>query len=521
MTVDSYLELFTTLFGWTFYNVLWDVLVATGVVFLPFIGILIDNWREPAEGGEFGTASSLSLRRLEIELYLALLVVVLAGQPATLTPLNATVLRYTPPPTLLEPDPATATVTNSLSTFGSQGFAGSDATINLPIWWYGVLSFTSGINHALVEGLPSMSDMRTYEQQARLANIREPRLRKEVSEFFVSCYVPARSKYQREQPDDAATQNVLDEYGDNDPDWIGSHIYQERPGYYDTLRSTASIAGWSYDANRDTEYDPATSPIWGKPFCLEWWQDEQLGLKQKLIEAGEETSAGISGLVVSIAPTWASDHQRDVVVKAVLTNAPPTWSNNELVALNRADGGIIGSVQQFVKKGLAGGGIVAASAFFSVTMTVILQSLPMVQALVLLGIYAMLPLIIVMSRFSLSMLVTAAIGIFTVKFWSVLWYVALWVDQNLIASMYPDVTAFLELFANPGEHDGKRLLLNMLTMTLYIMLPILWSGMMVWAGVKIGRSIDAAMNPASRPAYDAGRQGGALGKGLISRIGRR
>ena len=50
MSVDSYLELFTTLFGWTFYGVLWDVLVATGIVYLPFLGILIDNWREPAEG---------------------------------------------------------------------------------------------------------------------------------------------------------------------------------------------------------------------------------------------------------------------------------------------------------------------------------------------------------------------------------------------------------------------------------------------------------------------------------------
>ena len=104
MTVDSYLELFTTLFGWTFYNILWDVLVGTGIVFLPFLGILIDNWREPAEGGEFGTVTGLSLRRMELDLFIALLVVVLAGQPAALTPLNAGTLSYTPPPTLINSD---------------------------------------------------------------------------------------------------------------------------------------------------------------------------------------------------------------------------------------------------------------------------------------------------------------------------------------------------------------------------------------------------------------------------------
>ena len=72
MSVDSYLELFTTLFGWAFYGILWDVLVATGIVYLPFLGILIDNWREPAEGGEFGTVTGLSLRRMELELFIAL-----------------------------------------------------------------------------------------------------------------------------------------------------------------------------------------------------------------------------------------------------------------------------------------------------------------------------------------------------------------------------------------------------------------------------------------------------------------
>ncbi|MCP4094408.1 MAG: conjugal transfer protein TraG, partial [Planctomycetes bacterium] len=136
MTVDSYLELFTTLFGWTFYGILWDVLLGTGIVFLPFLGILIDNWREPAEGGEFGTVTGLSLRRMELELFIALLVVVLAGQPAALTPLNAVSLNYTPPPTLIDPTPPTATVAAPQSTYGSIGFAGSPATVNIPVWWY-------------------------------------------------------------------------------------------------------------------------------------------------------------------------------------------------------------------------------------------------------------------------------------------------------------------------------------------------------------------------------------------------
>ena len=97
----------------------------------------------------------------------------------------------------------------------------------------------------------------------------------------------------------------------------------------------------------------------------------------------------------------------------------------------------------------------------------------------------------------------------------------MWVDQNLIQSMYPDVNVFLQLFANPGEHDIKRMLLNMITTSLYLGLPLLWSGMMAWAGVKVGRSIDAVATPLRAQAHDAGKQGGSIGKAALSKGARR
>ncbi|MCP4128390.1 MAG: conjugal transfer protein TraG, partial [Gammaproteobacteria bacterium] len=186
-------------------------------------------------------------------------------------------------------------------------------------------------------------------------------------------------------------------------------------------------------------------------------------------------------------------------------------------AHNAGSTGMLSTVENIAKGGLASGGVLVASTLFSVTMTAVLQALPMVQAVLLLGIYALLPMVVVLSRYSISMMVIGAMAIFTVKFWSVLWYLAMWVDQNLIQSMYPDVNIFLQIFANPGEHDSKRMLLNMITTSLYLGLPLLWSGMMAWAGVQIGRSITSATSPLSQPASDAGRQGGAIGKTMINR----
>ena len=404
------------------------------------------------------------------------------------------------------------------STYGSTGFTGSPATVNIPVWWYAVLAMTSGFNHAVVEGLPAASDLRTFEQQARLATIADPRLRQEASDFFSECYVPARSKYQAERPATAAVNATLATYGEDDPDWMGSHVYRSTAGYYDSLRPSKQIPGWAYDPARDTEYDPASPPTWGKPTCKEWWEDAGQGLRKQLMDEADATSSGFSGWWSRPWPRpWPASSSRMRWPAPCSTTHRPVWSSNDLVANNTGTTGLLGTAENLVKGGLAAGGVLTASALFSVTMTAVLQALPMVQALLLLGVYALLPLVVVLSRYSLSMMVIGAMAIFTVKFWSVLWYLAMWVDQNLIQSMYPDVNVFLQIFANPGEHDTKRMLLNMITTSLYLGLPLLWSGMMAWAGVKVGRSIHAAYGEYSRPAHDAGQQGGNVGRAAAVR----
>ena len=380
------------------------------------------------------------------------------------------------------------------------------------------MSTSSGLNHAIVAGLPTATNLRTIEQQARLATISDLRLRQETSQFFSECFVPARSKFQQVRPDSPAITSELSANGGSDPEWLGSHVFRSTSGYYDVLRPAKSVAGWPFDATRDTEYDPAAPPAAGRPTCKQWWEDSTLGLRQKLITEADLTSGGLSGLIVAFAPGLASESQRDAVAKTVINNAPPVWSSNDLVANNTGTTGLIGTVANYAKGGLAAGGTALASAFLAVSMTVMLQALPMIQALVLLGIYALLPLIVVLSRYSISVLVTGALAIFTVKFWSVLWYLAMWVDQNLIQSMYPDTNVFLQIFTNPGEHDAKRLLLNMLTTALYLGLPVLWSGMMTWAMIHVGRALEVGSAIIRSPAQEAGNHGAALAKGIAGRV---
>ncbi len=60
----------------------------------------------------------------------------------------------------------------------------------------------------------------------------------------------------------------------------------------------------------------------------------------------------------------------------------------------------------------------------------------MMQALVLMGIYMFLPLVVFLSGFDLKAMFYGAVAIFTVKLWAAMWFIAQWVDARLIDSMY-------------------------------------------------------------------------------------
>ena len=509
MSVDSYLELYSTMFGWMFYGVVWDVLVATGIVYLPFLGILIDHWREPAAESPHRVSSGLSLRKIEQEMLIALIVVVFAGQPVPLTPLVSTELSYTPPPTASNPNPTRVDYGSAESTFGTAGFDGAVDTVNVPMWWYAVMAFTSGFNHAVVEGLPRSSEIRHFAQLARLATMEDPRLRQEVADFYTSCYVPARSKFLGEQPSSSLIDSIMQSYGSGDTDWIGSQVYRRTPGYYDTLRSKKPVKGWSFDASRDTEYDPIHPPAHGRPYCKDWWGASVSGLRQKLVDAADVTAPGFATLFYRLAPALATEKRLDLVARTTLFHTPDTWTNNEISGGTTRTGGVAGAIEKKLKSLAYTLGSIPTFAVFGVVVSGIISVAPMFQAMILMGIYALMPLVVVFSRYSLTILVVGALAIFSVKFWTVLWYLAQWVDQNLVSAMYPDVDLLFEFLTNSSEHTTKRMFLDFTTTCLYIGLPILWSAMMAWAGVRIGHSLDSSTGVYTRHTDDAGRNFGS------------
>jgi hypothetical protein len=64
MGVTGYLALYTTLLGWEQYNNLWNIMVTTGLVYLPFFGIVVGSCLGPFTSMGAKDAAVIATRRI-------------------------------------------------------------------------------------------------------------------------------------------------------------------------------------------------------------------------------------------------------------------------------------------------------------------------------------------------------------------------------------------------------------------------------------------------------------------------
>ncbi|MEJ2419407.1 MAG: conjugal transfer protein TraG N-terminal domain-containing protein, partial [Exilibacterium sp.] len=161
-----------------------------------------------------------------------------------------------------------------------------------------------------------------------------------------------------------------------------------------------------------------------------------------------------------------------------------------MIADNADGNGILASAQNLAEQGLAVYGLARESISLAAYLRIFLEGAPMLQALILMGLYALLPFFILMSRYRLSIFIIGALILFIVKFWTVLWFFAWWVDKNLIKAFYPDpgdLTTFFNI-----DMTIKRVILNFLTGMMYLVFPLLFSTYLAFAGIHAARDLNGA-----------------------------
>ena len=150
-------------------------------------------------------------------------------------------------------------------------------------------------------------------------------------------------------------------------------------------------------------------------------------------------------------------------------------------------------------------------------MYIVREAAPIVQALLLMVLIMLLGFLMVFSGYSITSIAVASVAYFGIKFWTVLWAVAYWLDNNMIAAMTPADNGIVAAVAYAIGLGDKQWLFNFITSALYLVLPFIWLTLLGWAGFRVGSFVSAA-GMVTRSAEVAGESGGRAAQSAASRV---
>jgi len=344
MTVTSILEIYTTLAGWIFSNIMHDIIML-GFVLIPFIFMIINNTRESVTAGSFRSAVEMGIRRVENDFFEMFLVVFLVFTP--FIPLQISSITYNAPDTdflsvtiprsiSANNDPTTYAVTVNPAVTEMQTVYGVPEVGVVP---YFIMKAAYGANYAMTQAMinsNARNDLQAADYALSQFGMNNPQLAGELMQFNNDCFQRSRSKF----VDFSAAgtlDNLLTAQGrtalqDNPADInsFGSVVFQTTPGLYKrcdnidlcqrTLQAMRPIDGWPYNQARDgirlaeQEGDP------GKPYCDEWWRN----LRTQIL--ADTPGAQTVWNKIKAAFGINIDNENDVVANRVLRN---TFNNDQ------------------------------------------------------------------------------------------------------------------------------------------------------------------------------------------------
>ncbi len=569
MTVGSVLEIYTTYFGWAFYDLLWELLAGIGLIYIPFITAVYQSWKAPVVSAQRSHPAALvSLKQMQWSIYPMLLMVLFAGVP--LITLDLVDLKY---PTLICEGETTEEVSGGVTgtTFDKMDdFVAVDGAVSVPIIWYLGMAIMNGTSRAAIASVPCFEDISGLDYKLRNLTLDHEPLRKEFTRFANECFVPVKSKFMEAMGDGQwgeYTQEAFadgigeDKWDESDPFYIGSDFYFETEGFYkpcvepDTCglhryRAKTPVDGYGYDVSRDQDYTVAevTEGV-GRPYCDEWWDNGiNTGLRDRLVAGAKDVEPTYLGTVeekVTEVLAWAAefigseayteDDVKDIIIKRLLSSEQvdftgieglvetTTISSGDASTLTNLGGAAAGEILALgsgsvvtvpvLKAGaIAGvtGGIALAKqlAGFYMSMYVAKKAAPMVQAIILMLLYIVLPIYMLASGFSFTAMFSMLLTWFVLRFFTVLWVMGSLLDAQLYAMMFPDATVVGSVLSL----NINRFILDIVLSVFFLVGPVILLGVVAMTGTNIAFTEGSGfMNPVR--AAGASTSKGNFGKG--------
>ncbi|WP_404317468.1 conjugal transfer protein TraG N-terminal domain-containing protein [Klebsiella oxytoca] len=500
MNTNSYLEYFLTLLGWMVNNGIWDMLVGTGLFALPLTFRIIGEWiRVREEGEDEGNKGLLLVPRLEHVIYGAIIVICACCIPLIEVSLSTLKFDTTKAEACGYWTPAKPEKTGYNVIVSSL----NNQKARIPAWWLLVHKLSKGLTQGAVASLPCRPDIRQTRFDVQHTRINNPALAEEISDFTRDCYAQSMFTWKQENSGKNVSRKVLD-----DISWLGSKTFLTTSGYYNELQSRKPRGSWPWVEDRDSGY--FKSGRGGYPWCTEWWSAKDIGLKARIL-ANVSTDTMTRYAATMKAMSVSSEEYTEALVRLLVSPRNLTVSRGGRVYPGYG-GMTTESASTAITRTMSTAGTAVASVAAFPAFDAMRQSLPMVQAVVLMALYIMTPLIIALSGYQFRTAITITFVLFGMNFLTFWWELARWLDSWLLTALY-DSDTHSRANLSGLQNTGDDIIMNFVMGTMFLVLPAVWLGALGWAGVNIGHALGAAMQSSAQTTYSAGAEGGKIASG--------
>lgn len=512
-------QLYGYVIGWWQYDLMWQVIRDTGLFYIPFPIIFGRAVIVPFMSQETRSAATTAIKRLAVSMVSVIVIIMMFYSPAVTLGIDS--VKFVE-------DGNSYVVGKTGTTYDHHlNLKDIGGGVYIPIGWVLALNTFNGIAGV---GFNSLSDSkvsaRKVMQDLSYATIKDPVLKAEVTHFMNACYTPSYASYiNHNYPDseDSAIQAQVKKYGQADLGWIGSYVLTDH--FYQNYQALTPVIGFPFDPKRDVvEGQVSNHSKWGRPMCNEWWSNStngletqlQTSLNKQIVNEGKPYNLN-TWVSDRYNPFWGAPYEElsraaiQVFLQKSLQKSPNGiaqgyYSENDM---RSGFGANVGTALSKV------GVVVDYNTTFSGYITTLINMLPVIQAMMLCILFALIPFGAILSCFGWKFLITALSMAFALIMMTYVWHLASYLDNLLITSLYqsPDsgYSGIVGTLWNYGSSTLKpaQILVDITVSLMYLGFPMFMFGLIGWAGVNIG---DAAFRSASSGAES--RAGSVSNKGL-------
>ena len=516
MIVFNPLSLYTTYLGWQQYEIIFNALWQTGLLYLGFLAVgyrFLKNVLVPA-GGFFSVEHALN--HFLYELAITVLICGIFVYPCV--PLETKALQF---------KPLCGLKSASNATIGDTGTTYDEAfadilthQVKIPIGFAIIQNFMSSFTYSLMKVTGCTDSLQAIDGD--LVSTYLPHdIREQSLDFHRQCFIEARTQFNSDKHEASELNTMLKRYGgEDDLKWMGSQILQQL--YYTKIHSRHPVKGFTYNQAPNPNLEKAAKrgdlpseqlPEEGYPSCQQWWNK----LKSDLIDVAQKASMfnkhlnyytmreRVKDYKFKHPKAWSADISVDDYIAKMLLSHSKDMQLNSVRTMMDNNNGHVGSA---ITNSLVNVGQWAKSwTSTPLKRESIMQTLPVMQAFFMFFLIILTPIVLSLSSYSPRAL-SSLCGLFVMAiFLQYLWHLVGFIERSVLDPL--------------GENEAISAMKNMAVM-FYFVGPVLLLKLSSHFGGDAGVGLMSLINNAehqseqlSQSGMQAAKTGAKVATGIL------